>query len=249
MQSLLDRSNFYEYNLSAHDLKIAAALYALVLVLICAYAKANFKDEKKLAWILSIFNSGITMTVGAVYLSVKQAQFTRAFYFQPGGWSLFHGVDNVGALICLWFGMANVVDLVFGLVFYRKQLGLITAYIHHTVFIWMMVVASTGNGGFMTMNKFTPAFCSMLIEELPTFLLALGSVNSTFRTDLGFGVTFFILRICYHGWFFAYAIYSKTDKMMIGLYALTMTMHLNWFYAWVTKYGVKLFKKPKKKDT
>lgn len=248
MQALLDRSNFYEYTLSSQDYKVAAVVYSVVLLLICVYAKSNFKDEKKLAWIVSIFNSGITMTVGAVYLAIKQSQFTRALTFQSGGWSLFHGIDNVGALVCLWFGMANIVDLGFGFLFYRKQLGLLTAYIHHTVFIWMMVMATTGNGGVVTVNKFTPTFCTMLIEEFPTFLLALGSVFSSCRTDVGFGITFFLLRIVYHGWFFAYAIYSGTDTMLLVLFTLTMTMHVNWFYTWFTKYGIKLLKKqPAKK--
>jgi len=249
MQSIIDVSNFYKYTLTPHEFKVAAGINLVVLLAICIYGKRNFKDERKLAWVMSAFSSGFMTVMGVIYLYVKHADFVRLIHFQQGGWSIYHGVSNVGALICLWFGMANVIDLLFGLLFYRKQLGLITAYIHHTVFIWMMVAASTGNGGFLTVHQFTPAFCSMLIEELPTFLLALGSINSSFRTDLGFGLTFFLLRIVYHGYFFVYAYYSKCDSVVIALFTLTMAMHVNWFYAWVTKYGMKFLgggKKAKK---
>ncbi len=180
------------------------------------------------------------MLIGVVYLVVKRSEYVKVFSFQTPDKYLFHGIDNVSALTCIWFALANVIDLAFGLVFYRKQLGLITAYFHHSVFIWMMVAATTGNGGFLTVTPFAPAFTAMLIEEFPTFLLALGSVFPSMRSDLGFGVSFFLLRIALHVCYLAYGVFSGIDKPVIGLYVLTLVMHLNWFYAWVTKYGRQL---------
>jgi len=251
IQAITDVSNFYKYTLTEQEYNQAAGFYLAVLLVVCILGKAKYKDERKLAWVVSAFTSGLMTILGAVYLYVKQADLPKVLYFQPNGWSVFHGINNVGALACLYFGIAMAVDLSFGLLFYRRQLGILTAYIHHTVFIWMMIVAVTGNGGFLKMHQFTPAFCSMLIEEIPTFLLAAGSIDSRFRTDIGFGLTFFLFRICYHGYFFAYCFYSKCDTAILVLYSLTMTMHVNWFYTWVTKYGMKLLgagKKKSKKD-
>ena len=97
-------------------------------------------------------------------------------------------------------------------------------------------------GLFVRSTPFAPAFCIMLIEEIPTFLLALGSVISRLRTDLGFGVTFFVFRVAYHAYVTSYAIASRVSGAVIGLYLLTLALHLNWFYAWVTKYGKKAVK-------
>lgn len=157
--------------------------------------------------------------------------------------NLLHGY-KVAVVTCIWFGLANIVDLLFGILYYRKYLGLLTAYFHHSVFIWMMYCGTTGNTGLGKTTVFAPAFEFMLIEEIPTFLLALGSVFPQFRTDLGFGITFFLLRICYHAYFLAYTYYSGTDGLVIFLFSLTMVMHLNWFYTWVTKYGKAFLKKP-----
>jgi hypothetical protein len=67
----------------------------------------------------------------------------------------------------------------------------------------------------------------------------IGSVFPSMRTDLGFGATFFIFRICYHAYIFAYAIYSQVYTPIIIMYALTLILHINWFYTWMIKYGFK----------
>ena len=93
------------------------------------------------------------------------------------------------------------------------------------------------------MTPFSNLFLLAAIEELPTFLLALGSMFSVFRTDLGFGLSFFLLRICYHLYLFTLGMKIGIETPVIGVFVLTLTMHLNWFYAWVSKYGVAKKKK------
>lgn len=237
-----DVSNFYEYTLTITHVKVAVCISTVLLTLIAIYGKVFFPETKKLAWIISLFNSGMMLVAGIVYLTVKSSSYVKLFTFEPDR-RLFHGIDNFSALVCIWFACANLMDLAFGMIFYRSQLGLITAYFHHTVFIWIMITATTGNGGFITVTRFAPAFAAMLVEELPTFLLALGSVFPSLRTDLGFGISFFALRICLHLHSLVYGLYSAIDGPVVGLYLLTLTMHVNWFYSWVTKYGMKMMKK------
>ena len=199
--------------------------------------------EKKLAWMVSLVNSFVMTVGGVLYLAVKLPPVLTALgkgNFLIGEKVFHEPLSNFAALLCMWFLMANVFDLVFGLLFYRRQLGFLTAYVHHSVFIWTMVAATTGNGGFLTCRPFASAFMYVIIEELPTFLLALGSVVPACRTDLGFGLTFFLFRIAYHVGFFGLALYNrqKVDTPVIVLYSLTLAMHVNWFYNWVIKYGM-----------
>jgi hypothetical protein len=150
-------------------------------------------------------------------------------------------VDNFAALTTLWFGLACAFDLLFGMIFYSKHLQLLTAYVHHIVFMWISFTSVTGKGGFLTCTPFAPSFVLMLIEELPTFLLALGSVFPAYRTDYGFGVTFFLLRLVYHSYNLAYSIRNGTESVITVLYVLSFLLHVNWFHGWV-----KMMMKPKK---
>lgn len=138
------------------------------------------------------------------------------------------------------------MDILFGLLLYREHLGILTAYFHHAMYTWLMVFAITGNGGFTsTPGSFTTAFMFCTIEELPTFILALGSIAPAWRSDLGFGISFFFLRIVYHCGILFHEVYTGGYTPMIFLIVLTLGMHLNWFSAWITKYAFTGAKKPK----
>lgn len=210
----------------------------LILVIICFTAKIFFsKEEKKLAWSLSFCNSLSLSALGMYYLSQNLPRFPNLFVFGDYGRAPFHGTSNFSVMVNIWFALANIVDLVFGSLYYPKYLNLLSAWIHHIVFIWIMFTAATGNGIFLQTTPFGIGFCLMLIEEIPTFLLALGSIVPSCRTDIGFGATFFILRILYQLYFIIYAWRSKTDGLIHILYLLTLCLHLHWFYNWAVKYG------------
>lgn len=247
--------------LTKNDIQKAGTIFLAILLMVCITAKYTFKETKRLAWVVSLVNSFVMSVMGIIYLAgeikcnflhtlnyfiisiivAKLPLHPNILRFGPEGRDLFHSADNFGVLCCLWFGLANITDLAFGVMFYREQLQFLTAYFHHSVFIWMMYASTTGNPYFGLIDGkitiFATTFCFMIVEEIPTFILALGSVFPKFRSDIGFGFTFFILRICYHFYFFIYALYSGVDTLVLSLYLLTLTMHLNWFYSWVIKYG------------
>lgn len=83
-------------------------------------------------------------------------------------------------------------------------------------------------------------FALCLMEELPTFLLGAGSVCPSMRSDLAFGVSFFVLRILWHGFMLYYHVSRSLYTGLILFIALTFTMHVQWFSTWVTKYGLPL---------
>ena len=223
--------------------------FIVCFILLNAYAISTYfiiQPSKRYAWSISLLNSFSMCIAGSIYVLLKMNEHPDMFHFNSDANALFYGRDNLGLLICIWFGLANAFDFIYGLILYRVHLGVLTTYVHHSIFIWLMHFCSTRNGFFVTApSPFIPAFCIMLIEEIPTFLLALGTIFPSFRTDLGFGVTFFLLRIVYHAYITIYAIYAQVTTSIIVLYLLTLTMHCNWFYAWVTKYGRKSFGKGK----
>ncbi len=122
--------------------------------------------------------------VGSYYFVVKG----RSIYsvFQSSGIDaandVLHSHDNVSFSTLTFFACVNCVDLVCGVLFYRSQLTLMTSYLHHTIYVWLCYCALTGDGIFTTCRVFSVNMMFTLLEEIPTFLLALGSLFPTMRT-------------------------------------------------------------------
>lgn len=223
---------------------LTTALYLLYFSLCLAL----IKEKKRLAWCISLLNSSVTTLICIAYALVKTLASRGLFNAHPT-LEMIHGNDDVSTVTCLMFLCVNLLDLLLGLVFYRSCLGIMTTYVHHTLYMWLMVFLLTGNGGFTsTPTPFSMAFIWCLVEEFPTFLLALGSVFPSYRADLLFGVSFFLLRLVYHCYLFLLMVRLQTYSPILFLYGLTFVMHLEWFRAWFTKYGLSYLGMAKKKD-
>lgn len=233
--------HFLEFTLDRTDIAIAIVVFAAIWIAIGLTAVNVFKDQpRRLSWAISLVNSFVLTVTGIVYLIVKVPTFDKFLFFGDNGREVFHSLDNVSVLISIWFTLANISDLVFGLLFYRKFLDPLTAYVHHTVYIWILVTGMTGHGGFAHFEPFCAGPVYMFVEELPTFLLALGSVFPACRTDLGFGATFLLLRLVYHGYMLLYSVHLGANLVVPVMFTLTMALHVFWYYVWCTKYGWKL---------
>jgi hypothetical protein len=247
----LDLRHFKEFNITPDDAIQATAVFSLVYIGVFVVGMLSFgNDKKKLAWTISLLSSSTMTVAGALYLAAQVQAFPGFFSLADNSRELFHAVDTFSGYCCLWFAIANVLDLLLGFFFYRKYLDPLTACIHHPVFIWMMWACTSGHAWFgddaPKIEIFARAFMLMPIEELPTFLLALGSVFPACRTDLGFGLTFFLFRICYHAYVLVYSVKLKASWVPIILYVLTLTLHLFWFKSWVTKYAKKALQSKQK---
>ena len=231
--------NLSEYSLTSHDILKASSLFLGILALTALTATIILKEPRRLSWVISLLNSSVMTIVGIIYLTAMAQTSSNLFlYGEQNSFDVFHApTTNFTALACLWFALANIFDLIFGFIFYRKYLDVLTAYIHHTLFIWLCLAGSTGNGLFITVRPFSSSFLLCLIEEFPTFLLALGSVIPAFRTNYGFGISFFLLRILYHAYFASYALIAGAELPVLILFLLTSILHINWFQNWLRKYG------------
>lgn len=240
---LNEKEEFVEENIKG--LILIIFLFYIFVVLISKL----FFTIKQLAWCISLFNSLFMSIVGVYFLFdiFPKIQFE---YFtclgEDHNLSVMHGIDNFGTAICIMFAVGNVADLILGLIFYRSELGLLTTYIHHTLYTWLMYFGITTNGIFMkTTGPFTTAFLFCTIEEVPTFILALGTIFPSLRSDLGFGITFFLFRILFHITILHHEVKCNGYPQMYSLIILTLLLHFHWFYGWVSKY---LFGSKKKKD-
>jgi hypothetical protein len=69
----------------------------------------------------------------------------------------------------------------------------------------------------------------MLIEEIPTFLMALGVVFPACKTDAGFGVSYLLLRIVFHVAMFHQAVMSSAAHAILVLFAVSTLFQIGWY--------------------
>lgn len=241
-------SNLDSVTLTSAEAYQVGAFFTSILTAISLFGILFLrKDVKRFAWLISTINAGVMTVLGFYFLNYQIQKYPTFFMLDlNNSVKMFHDSSDFTLIVSVWFAVVNVFDLAVGVFFYPKYLGLLTAWIHHTAFIYIMYMSTTGNGGFYTVTPFANTFLLGAVEELPTFLLAFGSMFSQFRTDLGFGVSFFLLRLVYHIYLFYYGIQVGIETPLKAVYTLTTLMHLNWFYSWVSKYGVKKGDKKKK---
>ena len=143
---------FQKQNLTPTEIQITFGLFSVILITICIISlkvypckgdkdaktdeertKSKLKERKKLCWCISLVNSFVASIIGVIYLAYSIPRHQDFFTFGPVPSKIFYTVDNLGFISCVWFGLANITDLIFGLLFYRDQLGVLTAYVHHTI--------------------------------------------------------------------------------------------------------------------
>jgi hypothetical protein len=184
--------------------------------------------EKQKAHIISIKNSFI-MTISSIF-------YIYLFVNSNFDTNLNFNKDNkiFGHLIILYFMAYLFMDLGIGIFEYPNYIELLSGYIHHPVYLIISSLALYYDTNALFI------FILAMFEELPTFLLSIGSFNKIFRNDSLFGITFFITRILFHA-ILILLFRNNENKLVFYISSLALILHLFWFKNWWTKYGKKLF--------
>lgn len=273
---LFDKRNWTTFNLTERDVHTAIFINAVLLTLLgigiqVLYGEkkvysAEKEEDKKLrkkarrviSWASTFVNSLFMTIMGTVYFIIKTDCLTDVsglwLHAQGDGEYVWRSMDNVSVLVMAWFGMFNIFEVAYGCVYCKEHLDPLTAWVHHPIFTWIVYMGTTGDGIFFTGRPFASAFMIATLEELPTWLLAAGAMFPALRTDWGFGISFFLLRICYHFYNLvncflhdpAPTVFSVTTPKMIFLFSFSL--HCLWFYSWASKYLRPLLGMDKKKE-
>ncbi|CEL63474.1 putative protein [Rhizoctonia solani AG-1 IB] len=141
-----------------------------------------FETSKQRSWILTGLSSGFTSLAAVPYFFDFLSSGGHANALRPSNtWS-----DTVVAI----FQGYLISDLLVGSIFYRQHITLATGWTHHILyFLLIQYITSVG---------WSNIFCLALIMEIPTMLLALGSLDQRLRNDYLFAVVFFSTRILLH---------------------------------------------------
>lgn len=180
-------------------------------------------NEKQKSYILSIKSSLSMLLIGIYYnYHYFTSKFNKADFFNI---LEKKGSLDFGKIIVLYFTAYLIMDIYIGSQDYATSMKSLSGYFHHTVYTIINMLS-------LNIGMF-PMYLLHMLSELPTFLLSIGSFDSTLRDDNLFGLTFFITRIVYHiilTWMF------RDNTVILSLSLATLGMHIYWFSGWIKKY-------------
>ncbi|NBO98896.1 MAG: hypothetical protein EBU90_02040 [Proteobacteria bacterium] len=213
------------------NVSLILAIDLVPILFFCSEFKSIYKwytnkyrdlQLRQRSYILSMYSSGI-QTLFGIY-------FNWLFYM--AGYDVLVYARNNSILqlafakLCVHiFTSYLITDIIIGTRDYHSTLKTMTGYFHHIVYIFINVIS--------IYSGLYPLYSIFMIAELPTFILALGSVVPQYRKDLLFGVSFFTTRIAY----FLYISVLMSDYILIRWFtAPILVMHSYWFYKWIKNY-------------
>lgn len=221
--------------------------YLIILLLCCLefffhYRLINHirKDltQKQKAHILSIKSSLTLLLIGVYY----NYYYFSSNFNEESFMNILEQKDsmNFGKLVVLYFTAYLLTDIYIGNKEYPEYMNSLSGNFHHAIYTVINLLS-------LYIGVF-PIYLLHFVSEIPTFLMSFGAFDSAYRNDSLFGATFFTTRILYHI-FLTYVFRHHSLIFFLSLAALSL--HIYWFYGWVTKYGssLKLCGKKRKHQT
>lgn len=185
-----------------------------------AFSK-SIQSIRQQSWILTLISSAV-MVAGGLFSFVS-------FGLHSGFRIAAHPTEfsDWDVWLCCFFAAYLMLDLIVGILHYREQMTVLSGYIHHLGYLWLLV--------HLVHQRLVTPFCLMAILELPTFILALGHIWKFLRHDLLFGFTYFLTRVAYHGYMIHefYHYFHLDDWWMV--IAAIYPLHLYWFSGWIKR--------------
>lgn len=197
-------------------------LSSLFFLLCYTIIERTTETTKSRSWIIMLLGSSVLSPVGAFYA------FQTMWY---GKWTseFIYSDDFLSRQIMIYFVASNVMDLVIGSIRYPAFIDPFTTTCHHIFYIAfaLSIISSNYSVGFM--------LCFFM--EVPTLIMALGTVWPYLRSDYLFGVVFFLTRILFNA-FQAYKLFQIHPNGWIWkVCTMVLCLHLHWFRQWWDKYG------------
>jgi hypothetical protein len=187
-------------------------------LLIAWYATWSLKGwvvtDKQKAYVLSLLSSSTT-TAGSLPLiwQMWKNNWELQVIIAERWWTV---------MLTSFFATFLFLDLSIGVIFYRKKIDILTGWIHHTSYLFTMA--------WILKNRMATVFVTMCLLEAPTFVLAIGSVNSKLRRDYLFALLFVSTRILFHA-HMIYATYCCPSLRLAPTIVLSIffPLHCYWF--------------------
>ncbi|KAI8059672.1 hypothetical protein BDF21DRAFT_467400 [Thamnidium elegans] len=175
------------------------------------------RTEKERAYVSTLLSSSITSTLSLplVYrLITNGGDFTDILAYST--WTV---------LATTFFMTFLVFDLSIGMIYYRNKIDILTGWVHHITYLFVLTWAIK--------TQICSAFIMMCILEVPTFLLALGSIRTQLRRDYVFASAFVLTRILFHAYAIKCAWSMDPFGPVVNALSFFFPVHCYWFYGFI----------------
>ena len=116
-----------------------------------------------------------------------------------------------------------IYDTAIGHYYDQRNFGLLTGYIHHTVYLSLLAyLRFTGESHLIQL---------FLPFEIPTAIQDVKKLNPSNITDIAFGSTFFTFRIMYN----IYVVTQMPNTLYASFVCLMLSLHIYWFSQWINR--------------
>jgi hypothetical protein len=185
--------------------------------------------RKRRAWLVGCLASLCTSVVGVAFIAWMLAAPEGPVAYVA---SVTRGEPWVSRPAVLLFLTSLPLDLLIGWFEYPEHISVGTGWVHHTAYCiiipWILEYRITGS------------MAVAIANEVPTAMLALGTLDKSMRTDLPFGIVYFLTRILLDA-FAGYVHYTTSEIRPLWVFSWAiMGPHILWFRAWTVSYGKKL---------
>lgn len=172
------------------------------------------RTEKERAYVCTLLSSSIT--------SICSLPLVYRLLTNGGDLLEILSYRTWTVLATTFFMTFLIMDLCIGVLFYKSKIDILTGWIHHITYLITLTWAIH--------NQYSSIFIMMCVLEIPTFLLALGSVRSHLRRDYLFAGTFLLTRILFHAYAILCAWQIKPFGPVVNTLTLFFPLHCFWFY-------------------
>ncbi|KAI7866308.1 uncharacterized protein EV154DRAFT_488575 [Mucor mucedo] len=183
------------------------------------------RNEKERAYVCTLLSSSITSTCSLplVYELLSNGGDLSALL-----------VYRTWTVVATTFFMTFLImDLCIGVFFYKNKIDMLTGWIHHLTYLITLTWAIH--------HQYSAVFIMMCVLEIPTFVLALGSVRSHLRRDYVFAGTFLLTRILFHAYAISCAWKLNPFGPVVNALTFFFPVHCFWFYGFI-KQQIRLMK-------
>ena len=190
------------------------------------HEQQSSQEEKRLralSWLLGLLASGI-LTISSPWwlwtvFTVSGSPATLSAWLD--------GEDALSRALAISFVVSLVADLGVGSALYPRQLKLLTCWVHHIAYIAIVCA--------QIYFRCTHSFVVMAVCELPTLVLALGSIYPRLRSSELFGLTFFWTRLVYFSAVSLFAWMCCSGFLRQAASIPMLAVHAWWYWAWLSK--------------
>ncbi|KAF8800051.1 hypothetical protein BYT27DRAFT_7227575 [Phlegmacium glaucopus] len=196
----------------------------------------RYSTTKQSAWILT--------TISSAVMTLASLPFLYDYFSNGGSVKYVRTVPNLSVAANRFFQSYLAIDLAVGAVHYPSQIGLLTGWIHHAVYMVIVEIAIR--------RSWSHIFCLCAAMEVPTFCLGFMTLYPELRSNVLFAVAFFLTRILFHiilG--VSYFLPDNRAQVTGGSYipaillASVFPLHALWFYGCIKGF----FRRASKQDT